>query len=184
MKTHVFLTLSLLSFKRIHPLLKVVVLAPKERIRDAVEVVKSAADDYLTYPIDPEEVTLISKSILEANRLQSELSYLRDQFWQSDYLDLVKTGSPAMQEVFSKIRSVAPTRSNVLLVGETGTGKELIAQSIHQNSKRKEKDFIALNCAAIPENLLESELFGHEKGAFTEATAKKKGKDQIYYTTP
>jgi DNA-binding NtrC family response regulator len=166
-------------FRALYPSLDIVVMAPLEKIRKAVAVVKAGARDYLTYPIDPEEVKLISKSILEANRLQSELSYLRDKFWQSDYLELVKTGSPAMQEVFSKIRSVAPTRSSVLLVGETGTGKTLMAKLIHHHSNRRGSQFISVHCGAIPDTLIESELFGHERGAFTGAIRRKPGKFEI-----
>jgi len=166
-------------FRALYPSLDIVVMAPLEKIRKAVAVVKAGARDYLTYPIDPEEVKLISESILEANRLQSELSYLRDQFWQSDYLDLVKTDSAAMQAVFSKIRSVAPTRSSVLLVGETGTGKTLMAKLIHHHSNRRDSQFISVHCGAIPDTLIESELFGHERGAFTGAIRRKPGKFEI-----
>ena len=166
-------------FRALHPSLDIVVMAPQELIRKAVAVVKAGARDYLTYPIDREELKLISESILESNILQSELSYLRDQFWQSDSLELVKTNSPGMQEVFNKIRSVAPTRSTVLLIGETGTGKNLMAKLIHHHSNRRESQFISVHCGAIPDTLIESELFGHEKGAFTGAIRRKLGKFEI-----
>ena len=105
----------------LHPSLDIVVMAPQEMTRKVVSVVKAGARDYLTYPINPEEVKLISESILDSNILQSELSYLRDQFWQSDSLELVQTRSPGMKAVFNKIRSVAPTRSSVLLLGRAKT---------------------------------------------------------------
>jgi DNA-binding NtrC family response regulator len=104
---------------------------------------------------------------------------LRDRFWQSDYTDLVNTKSQAMQEVFASIRSVAPTKSTVLLIGETGTGKGLIARLIHQHSNRRDAQFISVHCGAIADTLVESELFGHEKGAFTGAIRKKLGKFEI-----
>ena len=170
---------ALKPLRDLYPYLDVVVMAPQEMIRKVVSAVKAGARDYLTYPIDPEEVRLISDTILDSNILQSELSYLRDQFWQSDSLELVQTSSPVMQEVFKKIRSVAPTRSNVLLIGETGTGKNLMAKLIHQHSNRKESQFISVHCGAIPDTLIESELFGHEKGAFTGAIRRKLGKFEI-----
>ena len=162
-----------------YPSLDIVVMVPQEMIRKAVAAVKAGARDYLTYPINPEELKLISDSIHDSNLLHSELTYLRGQFWQSDYLELVQTDSAVMREVFDKIRSVAPTRSNVLLIGETGTGKNLMAKLIHHHSNRRDSQFISVHCGAIPDTLIESELFGHEKGAFTGAIRRKLGKFEI-----
>ena len=167
------------QFHNLQPSVEIVVMSPQAVIREAVKAVKAGASDYITYPIDPEEVNHVTETINEAIMLQSELDYLRDRFWQSDYMDLVKTKSPAMQEVFAKIRSVAPTKSTVLLIGETGTGKDLIARLIHQHSNRRDVQFISVHCGAIPDTLVESELFGHEKGAFTGAVRKKLGKFEI-----
>jgi DNA-binding NtrC family response regulator len=167
------------EYHNLQPSLEIVVMAPQAMVREAVKAVKAGASDYITYPIDPEEVTHVTETISEAIILQSELDYLRDRFWQSDYLDLVKTKSPTMKEVFSRIRSVAPTKSTVLLIGETGTGKGLMARLIHQHSNRRESQFISVHCGAIPDTLIESELFGHEKGAFTGAVRKKLGKFEI-----
>ncbi len=167
------------QFRNLHPSVEIVVMSPQAMVREAVKAVKAGASDYITYPIDPEEVNHVTETINEAIILQSELDYLRDRFWQSDYLDLVKTKSLAMQEVFAEIRSVAPTKSTVLLIGETGTGKGLIARLIHQHSNRRDAQFISVHCGAIPDTLLESELFGHEKGAFTGAIRKKLGKFEI-----
>jgi transcriptional regulator with GAF, ATPase, and Fis domain len=111
--------------------------------------------------------------------MESELDYLRDQFWQIDSLELIQTKSPAMKNVFKNIRSVSQTKSTVLLIGETGTGKSVMAKLIHQHSSRKEAQFISVHCGAIPDTLLESELFGHEKGAFTGAIRRKLGKFEI-----
>jgi DNA-binding NtrC family response regulator len=171
--------IALEKFLTLQPSVEIVVMTPRGMVREAVKAVKAGATDYITYPIDPEEVNHVTETINEAIILQSELNYLRDRFWQSDYLDLVKTKSPAMQEVFAKIRSVAPTKSTVLLIGETGTGKGLIARLIHQHSNRREAQFISVHCGAIPDTLVESELFGHEKGAFTGAVRKKLGKFEI-----
>ncbi len=167
------------QFRNLQPSVEIVVMAPRAMVREALKAVKAGATDYITYPIDPEEVNHLTETINEAIILQSELDYLRDRFWQSDYLDLVKTKSPAMQQVFAKIRSVAPTKSTVLLIGETGTGKGLIARLIHQHSNRRDAQFISVPCGAIPDTLVESELFGHEKGAFTGAVRKKLGKFEI-----
>ncbi|MCG6983112.1 MAG: sigma-54 dependent transcriptional regulator [Deltaproteobacteria bacterium] len=170
---------ALKEYHNLQPSLEIVVMAPQAMVREAVKAVKAGASDYITYPVDPEEVTHVTETINEAIILQSELDYLRDRFWQSDYLDLVKTKSLTMKEVFSRIRSVAPTKSTVLLIGETGTGKGLIARLIHQHSNRREAQFISVHCGAIPDTLIESELFGHEKGAFTGAIRKKLGKFEI-----
>ena len=167
------------QFHNLQPSVEIVVMAPQAMVREAVKAVKGGASDYITYPIDPEEVSHVTETINEAIILQSELDYLRDRFWRSDYLDLVKTKSPAMQEVFAKIRSVAPTKSTVLLIGETGTGKGLIARLLHQHSNRRDAQFISVHCGAITDTLVESELFGHEKGAFTGAIRKKLGKFEI-----
>jgi len=111
--------------------------------------------------------------------MESELDYLRDRFWQEDSLEIVRTRSPLMKRLFDKVRSVAPTKSTVLLNGETGTGKGVLARLIHQHSNRKDGPFISVHCGAIPDTLLESELFGHERGAFTGAVRRKLGKFEI-----
>lgn len=161
------------------PTAEIVVLSPPEILREAVNAVKAGASNYLTYPINPDEVKYVVESISESLRMQSELDYLRDRFWQNDSLELVRTNNPAMKQVFEKVRSVAPTKATVLLTGETGTGKGVVARLIHSHSVRCERQFISIHCGAIPENLLESELFGHEKGAFTGAVKRKPGKFEI-----
>jgi DNA-binding NtrC family response regulator len=166
-------------FKKANPRLKVVVLAPKERIREAVKVVKTAADDYLTYPIDSSEIRLIAESLSDSLIQDLELDYLRDKFWKTEWLDIIHTHTPRMQDALKKIRAVAPTIATVLLTGETGTGKGLMARVIHRHSNRFEDSFISVHCGAIPDTLLESELFGHEKGAFTGAVRRKPGKFEL-----
>ncbi len=166
-------------FWHIFPAVEIIVLASQERIRDAVRAVKAGASDYLTYPISPHEVKYVIESIHEAQRMELELDYLRDRFWRADSLEVIRTNSPLMRKIFDKIRSVAPTKTTVLLTGETGTGKGELAKLIHRHSSRSDKQFISVHCGAIPDTLLESELFGHEKGAFTGAIRRKLGKFEI-----
>jgi len=170
---------AIFPFKNVHPQSKVIVLAPKERIRLAIKVVKSVADDYLTYPIDPLEIQLVVESLSDSLNQDLELDYLRDKFWKIDWLDIIRTRNLLMQEALKKIRAVAPTIATALLTGETGTGKGLMARVIHRHSNRSEDAFISVHCGAIPDTLLESELFGHEKGAFTGAVRKKPGKFEL-----
>jgi DNA-binding NtrC family response regulator len=161
------------------PAAEIIVLSPPEMIREAVKVVKAGASNYLTYPVNPVEVKYVTESIHEAVKMESELDYLRDRFWRKDSLQVVSTNSPLMRTVFDKVKSVAPTKTTVLLTGETGTGKGEIAKIIHRHSSRSDRQFISVHCGAIPDTLLESELFGHEKGAFTGAVKRKLGKFEI-----
>ncbi|OGQ95993.1 MAG: Fis family transcriptional regulator [Deltaproteobacteria bacterium RIFOXYD12_FULL_57_12] len=161
------------------PNIEIIVMSAPAMIREAVMAVKAGASNFLTYPLNVDEVKYVTDSLYESVLMQSELNYLRNKFWQVDSLNLVQTRSPLMQEVYDKVRSVAPTISTVLLVGETGTGKGVLAKLIHQHSNRSVAQFISIHCGAIPETLLESDLFGHEKGAFTGATRRKIGKFEI-----
>lgn len=170
---------SLERFRQLFQTIQVIVMCPPDRIREAVKAVKAGASDYLTYPLNGEEVRHIAETVHESVIAQSELDYLRDQFWQSDSLEMVQTRNPEMKRVFDKIRSVAPTKSTVLLAGETGSGKGVLAKLIHRHSTRGDAQFINVHCGAIPDTLLESELFGHEKGAFTGAVRRKLGKFEI-----
>lgn len=172
-------TEALQPFWQIYPSIEIIIMAPHRLIRKAVRAVKAGASDYLTHPIDPEEVKHIAEGITESIIKQSELNYLRDQFWHVDSREYVQTKSPNMKKVFDNIRSVAPTKSTVLLIGDTGTGKSVLARLVHQNSNRREAQFISTHCGAIPDTLVESEMFGHEKGAFTGAIRRKLGKFEI-----
>ena len=170
---------ALQPFWHAYPTAQIIAMSSQEMIREAVRAVKAGASDYLTYPVNPDEVNHITQSIYESIIMESELDYLRDRFWQEDSLEIVRTRSPLMKRLFDKVRSVAPTKSTVLLNGETGTGKGVLARLIHQHSKRKDGPFISVHCGAIPDTLLESELFGHERGAFTGAVRRKLGKFEI-----
>jgi DNA-binding NtrC family response regulator len=165
--------------KNLHPGIEVVVLSSPESVRRAVQAVKSGASDYLTRPISAEEAQLVLDTLKRRVLHQSELEYLRDQFWRGEFQEVVHTRNTAMNGVFEKIKSVAPTKTTVLLTGETGTGKGLMARLIHLHSNRHQAQFISVHCGAVPETLLESELFGHEKGSFTGAFKRKLGKFEI-----
>jgi len=166
-------------FKDMNPLAEILILSSKDFIRDTVKAVKAGANAYLTYPIDPSEVRLVIESVKESISQNLELDYLRDQFWKPEWFDILNSRHTGMRDVFKKIRSVAPTRATVLLIGETGTGKGLLARMLHIHSNRSDAPFISVHCGAIPDTLLESELFGHEKGAFTGAVRKKPGKFEM-----
>ena len=167
---------SLKPFWQLYPSVEIIVMARQDKIRKAVDAVKAGADDYLTYPLDAEELKLVSENLKKTRIMQSEIDYLRDQFWQVGTFELVRTSSERMKKVFEQIRTVSPTKSTVLLIGDTGTGKSVLAQLIHKHSNRKDDQFISVHCGAIPDTLVESEMFGHEKGSFTGAVRRKLGK--------
>jgi two-component system, NtrC family, nitrogen regulation response regulator GlnG len=157
--------------------LLVVIMTAEASMKNAVEAMKRGAYDYLTKPFDLDVIDAIIEKVDRAREMTSQVTFLKEEL--KDRYQLEKTiigNSPAMREIYKTIGKVAPSDVTVLVQGESGTGKELIARAIHFNSKRLGKPFIALNCAAIPKDLLESELFGFEKGAFTGATERKLGK--------
>ncbi len=143
-------------------------------VKTAIEALKIGAYDYLLKPFDNEEILLVVEKALSLSQLQNENQVLRHQLEQSRNREIVGE-SPAIKKLLSDIAQVAPTRSSVLICGESGTGKELVAQALHQHSPRSAKALVTVNCAAFAENLLESELFGHERGAFTGAVERKRG---------
>ncbi len=153
----------------------VIVMTANATVESAIEAMKKGAHDYLLKPFQMDELTLHIRKIFERKALIAENLYLKERIKSKcTYSDIVGN-SPKMQEVFSVMTNVANTRSSVLIEGESGTGKELIARAIHFGGNRSEKMFVPINCSAIPENLLESELFGHVKGAYTGATENKRG---------
>ncbi len=166
-------------FRLQYPTVDIVVITPRERIREAVIAVQQGASDYIMYPVVGDEIQLVSNNLYDSQIVQSELDYLRDQFWDHKDGPFIQTRCPSMSKVFDNLRSVAPTKSTVLLNGETGTGKGVIAKLIHKHSNRRNEQFISVHCGAIPDTLLESELFGYEKGAFTGAVKRKLGKFEI-----
>ena len=166
-------------FWNVFPTVQIIAMSSSDETRQVVATVKAGASDYLTYPINPEEVQFVTENSIESFRVQSELDYFRDKFWDLDALDIAQTISPKMKKVFDQVKSVASTKTTVLITGETGTGKGVFAKTIHHHSKRKNNLFINVHCGAIPDSLIESELFGHEKGAFTGATSRKLGRFEI-----
>ena len=162
--------------KKLMPGLAVVMISGHGSIEAAVRATKLGAYDFIEKPPSQERLTLVVRHALDQARLEKENLQLRETL-QKRYE--IIGGSAALADIQQKICSVAPTNGRVLICGESGTGKELVARAIHQQSLRREKPFVEVNCAAIPEDLIESELFGHEKGSFTGATAKRRGKFEI-----
>jgi DNA-binding NtrC family response regulator len=165
--------------KEASPETEVIVLTGHGTVESAVEAMKLGAADYLLKPINIEELRITVRRVLESARLRHENESLRRQLDEKYGFENIIGRSEAMERVFHTIRQVAPTRASVLIQGESGTGKELIAHAIHQNSPRKRGPFIAVNCGALSPTLLESELFGHERGAFTGAEARRKGRFEL-----
>jgi len=155
------------------------VLADPRRLPAAVASLRMGAEDYLLRPPDPYELTARLTRVLERQDLDSRLSLLQDELARRAAPRTPVTQSSAMAGVLERIRRVAPMRATVLIYGESGVGKELVARAIHFSSPRREQPFVALNCAAMPAQLIESELFGHEKGAFTGASSRTRGKFEL-----
>ncbi len=169
---------ALAEIKKIDPKLSVIMMTAYGTTQTAIEAMKRGAYDYITKPFKNEELKVLIKNAIEAGRLMKEsVSYQVKKGEPAEGVCIIGN-SPKMQEIYKTIGKVAESSAMVLIRGESGTGKELVARAIYQNSLRKDKPFLAVNCAAIPESLLESELFGHEKGAFTGAINKRIGKFQ------
>lgn len=161
--------------KELRPSTEVVIMTVYASIESAVEAIKKGASDYIVKPFINEDLKMRIKRIIEHRNLQREVEILKYQLSQKVAGDIFFGTSPQMQEILKLLEKIIPTKSTVLILGESGTGKGVLAEFIHYNSPRKDKPFISINCSAIPENLLESELFGYKKGAFTGAINDKKG---------
>ena len=162
--------------KKIDPLIKVIVVTGHDEKENALKAIERGAYDFYTKPISIDEMKIILSRASKLITLEEELEELRRAEWQGHEFEGIIAISPPMLEVFKTVEKVAPTDVTVLITGESGTGKELVAKAIHNKSTRKNKPFVAINCGAIPENLLESELFGHEKGSFTGAHISREGR--------
>jgi DNA-binding NtrC family response regulator len=154
----------------------VIVITAHGSVETAVEAMKMGATDFLQKPFSLDHLTTVVQKAMAMQWLRAENQRLREELDHRYQFDNIVGRSPAMREIFHTVERVAPTRATVLLAGESGVGKDMIARAIHQHSPRKNHSFVKINCTALPENLMESELFGYEKGAFTGATASKPGK--------
>ncbi len=157
----------------------VIIMTAYATVDSAVEAMKKGAYDYIVKPFNPEEIGLAIRKIIAYQDLVKENLYLRQELERKYQFKDIIGKSHKMQEVFALVKTVAKSNSTILIEGESGTGKELVARAIHNSSLRNEGPFVAVNCAALPENLLESELFGHERGAFTGAVSTKKGRFEL-----
>jgi DNA-binding NtrC family response regulator len=161
------------------PQSKIMLMTAYGTIENAVEAMKSGAFDYITKPFSADDIELKIKRAIEYRRLEWENKLLRSEVSGKYRFENIIGKSPQMRRVFEIVDSIADSKSSVLITGESGTGKELIAKAIHYNSPRKNELFVPVNCAALPENLMESELFGHEKGAFTGAIKQTRGRFEL-----
>lgn len=153
----------------------VIILSAHGNIDTAVEAIKKGAYDFFTKPVDVVRLKIQLENVAKRALVNQEMVALRDKVRRLGTFGKLNGSTPRMKAIFKQIQVIAPTTASVLITGESGTGKELVAKAIHTGSKRKDKAYIAINCAAIPESLLENELFGHEKGAFTGAVAQDSG---------
>src|SRR5919107_1395526 len=162
-----------------YPDTDIILITAFGNIKQAVEAMKLGASDYITKPFQPEAIRLVSAKLIERRRLLQEVRELRERVQDEHKFENILSKSPKMLKVFDLIRSLAETDSGVMITGETGTGKELVARAIHNLSWRESKQFVAINCGAFPDTLLEGELFGYEKGAFTGAVQSRSGKIEV-----
>ena len=165
----------LTEIKRAHPEINVILMTAFGSVETAVEAMKHGANDYLTKPVKKDDLIRVVERVIREAALRREVSRLRKEVHKEYSFHHILGKSKPIQAVFDLIRRVADSPTNILITGESGTGKELVAKAIHYNSDRKDAPFIPVNCAAIPEQLLESELFGHMRGAFTDAKFDKRG---------
>jgi two-component system response regulator AtoC len=162
--------------RKIVPTISTIIITAHATIETAISAIREGAHDYVEKPFCPEKVELLIGKLVEHQKLIEENILLRQKIKDRFQFEGIIAKSPKMLKIFELIKTVAPTNATVLITGETGTGKEIVARAIHHQSPRRNKAFIATSCAALPESLLESELFGYEKGSFTGAVERKKGK--------
>jgi len=163
-------------WKKRNPDTQFILLTGQSSLDSAIEAIKAGAYDYVTKPVNADELALLVRRAVESTQKDKEIDNLRRRLDQRFGLDQIIGASQQMKDVFAKVQRAAPVDSTVLILGESGTGKELVAQALHHNSLRKKGPFVAVNCAAVPATLVESELFGHVRGAFTGATDRRIGR--------
>jgi DNA-binding NtrC family response regulator len=164
--------------RELDPDIAVIVMTAHGAVETAVDAMRQGASDYLTKPLNIDELLIVIDRVLERSRLVAETGRLRERLAERNRIDSIVGSSPPMLKVFETIMQVAPSRASVLITGESGTGKELVAAAVHEHSNRASGPFVKLHCAALAETLLESELFGHEKGSFTGAANRRDGRFQ------
>ncbi|HWF10895.1 MAG TPA: sigma-54 dependent transcriptional regulator [Bryobacteraceae bacterium] len=165
--------------RRMNSHVPVIIMTAFGTVESAVEAMKSGASDFLLKPFSLDQLVAVVSKALEIRNLREENRQLKEELGRKYRWDNIIGRSPGMQEIFATVMRVAPSRATVLLAGESGVGKDLIARAIHFHSPRKDRPFVKINCTALPENLMESELFGYEKGAFTGANISKPGKFEL-----
>lgn len=170
---------ALVEMKKIDPSAYIIIMTAYSTMQTAIKAMQSGAYDYIVKPIDLDQIKIVIDKALEARKQSEELAMLRTEVMGKYQKDNLVGNNPKMQEIYKLIGTLTTNDLTVLIEGETGVGKELVAKAIHYNSPRKNKPFVAVNCAALTETLLESELFGHEKGSFTGAVIQKQGKFEI-----
>lgn len=170
---------TMMEIRKIQPDASIIIVTAYATVDTAITAMKEGAQEYIVKPCNPEEISLLVSRIIKIKNLQRENSILRKKLTkQYSFCDIISK-NPKMMEIFGLVKEIAGMRSTVLIQGESGTGKELIARAIHYSGDRASKPFVGVSCAALTESLLESELFGHEKGSFTGATGLKKGKFEM-----
>ncbi len=170
---------AMMEIRKLHPEASIIIVTAYATVDTAITAMKEGAQEYIVKPCNPEEISLLVSRIIKVKNLQRENTILRKKLSRQYSLSDIISKNPTMLKIFELIRDVASLRSTVLVYGESGTGKELIARAVHYTGDRAARAFVGVSCAALPETLLESELFGHEKGAFTGATSQRKGKFEL-----
>ena len=170
---------TMMEMRRAHPDASIIIITAYATVDTAIQAMKEGAQEYIVKPCHPQEISMLVSRILKLKKLQSENQILRKKISRSYRHHDIITKNPRMEEILALTKDIASLRSTVLICGESGTGKELIARAIHCSGSRSDKPFVSVSCAALTETLLESELFGHEKGAFTGAEGQTKGKFEI-----
>ncbi|MCL4401567.1 MAG: sigma-54 dependent transcriptional regulator, partial [Acidobacteria bacterium] len=170
---------TMMEIRKMHPEASIIIITAYATVDTAITAMKEGAQEYIVKPCNPEEISLLAGRIIKVKNLQRENTILRKKLTRQYRFQDIVSKSPKMHEIFELIQEIASLKSTVLIQGASGTGKELIARAIHNSGDRAARPFVAVSCAALAETLLESELFGHEKGSFTGAAQQKKGKFEL-----
>jgi DNA-binding NtrC family response regulator len=170
---------TMMEIRKLHPDASIIIVTAYATVDTAITAMKEGAQEYIVKPCNPEEISMLVGRIIKVKNLQRENSILRKKLLRQYSFHDIISKSPKMLEIFELVRDIASLRSTVLIQGESGTGKELIARAVHFSGDREHKPFVGVSCAALAETLLESELFGHEKGSFTGAASQRKGKFEM-----